>query len=53
MKSESQSQQIFSKEEIQNISALGDVLRQISIRLKRDGVSVEDARAKILPKLEK
>lgn len=40
--------QKFSKEEIKNLSSLGDVLRQIRSRLKSEGVSIEDARQELL-----
>lgn len=39
-----ETEQLFSKEEIKNISALGDVLREIRARLKREGVSIDNAR---------
>ena len=38
----------LSPEEIRNISGLGDVLRQIRARLKSEGISIEDARQKLL-----
>lgn len=42
-----EAEQLFSKEEIQNISDLGNVLREIRSRLKREGVSIEEARKKL------
>jgi hypothetical protein len=41
-------QGIYSAEEIQNISALGDVLREIRARLLYEGVSIENERNKLL-----
>ena len=38
----------FTKEQIQNISGLGDILRQIRTRLKKEGVSIEEVRKKVL-----
>lgn len=42
---------LFSKEEIQNISALGQVLRQIRSRLIHEGVSIEEERKKLILKI--
>ncbi len=44
-------EQLFSKEEIQNISDLGNVLRQIHSRLKREGVSIVEERKKLILKI--
>ncbi len=44
---------LFSAEEIQNISALGDVLRQIRARLKSEGISIEKERIKLMKRLKK
>jgi len=41
-------QSIYTGEEIKNISALGDVLREIRARLTREGVSIEEERKKLL-----
>ena len=40
--------QIFSSEQIRNISSLGDILRQIRARLKSEGISIEEARKRLL-----
>lgn len=44
---------LYSREEIQNISNLGDVLHRIRARLIRDGVSLDKERKKILLKRKK
>jgi hypothetical protein len=41
---------LFTKEEIKNIYDLGNVLRGIRARLKREGISIEDARKEIYSK---
>jgi len=41
----------FSTEEIKNISALGDIIREIRSRLLREGVSIDDERKKLLIKI--
>ena len=41
---------VFSGEQIRNISSFGDVLRQIRARLKSEGISIEDARLELLNK---
>jgi len=43
---------IFCPQQILNLSSLGDVLRQIRTRLKSEGVSIEDARQKLLKNYE-
>lgn len=54
MKSNNQTtKELYSTEEIQNISGLGDVLRRIRARLMRDGVSLDKERKKILLKRKK
>lgn len=35
---------LFSPEEISNISAFGDILRQVRARLKSEGISIESMR---------
>lgn len=47
-----QSPIIFSRDEIQNISALGEVLRGIRNRLNSEGVSIEEARRDFLKTYE-
>ena len=39
---------LYSSEEIQNISSLGDILRSVRARLIKDGVSLEKERKKLL-----
>jgi hypothetical protein len=43
--------QVYSKEEVQNISALGEVLKRVRSRLIHDGISIEDERRKLLLKI--
>lgn len=38
----------FSEEEIGNFYALGEVLRSVRLRLKREGVSIEQEKKKII-----
>ena len=45
--------QIYSKDEIWNISSLGDILRKIKTRLKSEGVFVENERQKLLERAKK
>ncbi len=45
--------QIYSKEEIWNVSTLGDVLKKIRARLKSEGVSIEEERQKLLERAKK
>lgn len=45
--------QIYSKDEIWNISTLGDILKGIHIRLKSEGISIEDERKKLLERVKK
>lgn len=45
--------EIYSKDEIWNISTLGDILKRIHIRLKSEGISIEDERKKLLEQAKK
>lgn len=45
--------QIYSKEEIKNISALGEIFKGIRARLKSEGTSFEIERKKLLERVEK
>lgn len=47
------SQEIFSPEQIRNLSGLGSILRQIRTRLILEGVSIDDARQELLNEYEK
>jgi len=44
---------LYNSEEIKNISALGDVLREIRARLIREGVSIEKQRKKLVLAMRK
>jgi hypothetical protein len=38
---------LYSSDEIQNISELGEVLKRVRARLKSEGISIDDARKKL------
>lgn len=46
-------EQIYSEEQVENILSLGNVLREIRARLKRDGVSIDDARKNLRSKKQR
>ncbi|MES2930448.1 MAG: hypothetical protein V4665_01555 [Patescibacteria group bacterium] len=50
--SDNQTPNIFSDEEIENISGFTDILQKIRLRLVAEGVSIDDERKRFLQKVK-